>query len=154
MEAYTTDAGILRLVAIDAIKKRAIAAGVGQADSTDAQKAAYVPVWIWNHVTERLKALPGRSKGVGTSIAVSQRADLWASGVNRRYLHPPSSGSTVWMSPPVQKAAPCGVDTVGVDEPGKGACYSGGTKGRDDNRGKERLRSLSHHDATNDSVRF
>ena len=72
MEAYTTDAGILRLVAIDAIKKRAIAAGVGQADSTDAQKAAYVPVWIWNHVTERLKALPGRSKGVGRSIAISQ----------------------------------------------------------------------------------
>ena len=53
MEVYTTDAGILCLVAIDAIKKRAIAAGVDPADSTAPQKAAYAPVWIWTHVTEQ-----------------------------------------------------------------------------------------------------
>ena len=97
MEAYTTDADILCLVAIDAIKKREMAAGADPADITVAQKAAYVPLWIWNHATKQATALPRRTKGVGTSIApVSQRADLvWASGVHRRYLHPPSSGSTV-----------------------------------------------------------
>jgi hypothetical protein len=115
MEVYTTDAGILCLVAIDAIKKRAIAAGVDPADSTVPQKAASAPVWIWIHVTGRAKAGPGRTKGVGTSIEVSQQADLWASGFHRCFLHLPSSGSTVWISPPVQEAAPRGVDAVGAD---------------------------------------
>jgi hypothetical protein len=88
MEAYTTDADILCLVAIDAIKKREMAAGADPADSTVAQKTAYVPLWIWNFATKQ---------AMGPSIApVSQRADLvWASGVHRRYFHPPSSGSTV-----------------------------------------------------------
>jgi hypothetical protein len=36
MDAYTTDAGILCLVAIDAIRKRAREAGVDPADSTAA----------------------------------------------------------------------------------------------------------------------
>ncbi len=59
--------------------------------------------------------LPGRAKGVERSIAVSQRADLWARGVHSRFFHPNSSGTTAWMSPPVQVAAPRGVDAVGAD---------------------------------------
>ena len=71
VDAYTTDAGILCLAAIDAIRKRASKAGVDPADSTATQKAAYVPVWIWNHATEQARVPPGRAKGVGTSVAVS-----------------------------------------------------------------------------------
>ena len=65
MDAYITDAGILCLVAIYAIRKRAGEAGVDPAESTTAQKAAYAPVWIWNHATEQAKVLPGCAKGVG-----------------------------------------------------------------------------------------
>jgi hypothetical protein len=108
MDAYTTtDAGFLCLAAIDAIKKRARVAGVDPASSTAAQKAAFVPIWIWNHATERAKVPPGRAKGgVGTSITVSQRADLWASGVHRLYLQPTSSGVNAQMSPSIRDAAP------------------------------------------------
>ncbi len=144
MEAYTTAAGILCLVAINAMKKRAIAAGVDPADSSVAQKTAYVPVWIWNHATKRAKALPGRTKTVGTSIAVSQQADLWASGVHRYYFHLPSSRSSTLQSG-------CSGSRC-VDKPGKRACYSGSIKGRNNDHDKERLQSLSHHNATNDSV--
>ena len=60
-------------------------AGVDPADATAARnEALYAPIWIWNHATERAKVPPGRGKGVGTTIAVSQHAGLWASGVHRR----------------------------------------------------------------------
>ncbi len=86
MDAYSTDAGILCLAAIDTIKKQAIEASVDPVDSTAARKAVYVPIWIWNHATERARVPPGRAKGVGTSIAVNQRADVWVSDVHKRYL--------------------------------------------------------------------
>lgn len=44
MEAYTSDAGLLCLTAIDAIRKRARAAGEDPAHSQTAHKAAYVPI--------------------------------------------------------------------------------------------------------------
>ena len=76
----------------------------------------YVPIWIWNHAIERARVPPRPAKGVGTSIAVSQRrADLWASGVHKRYLHTTSSGSTAQTSPSIQEAAFRGVDAVGAD---------------------------------------
>jgi hypothetical protein len=114
MDAYSTDAGILCLAAIDAIKKRAIEAGVDPVDSTAAMKAAYVPIWIWNHATERARVPPGRAKG-GTSIAVNQRADVWASDVHKRYLHSTSAGSAIPTSPSIQGTATRGVDSVGAD---------------------------------------
>ena len=115
MDAYTTDAGFLCLAAIDAIRKRAKTAGVDPASSIAAQKAAYVPIWIWNHATERAKVPPGRAKGVGTSIAVSQRADSWASGVHRHYLHTPIGGANAQTSPSTRDVTPRGVDAVGAD---------------------------------------
>jgi hypothetical protein len=115
MDAYTTDAGILCLAAIAAIRKRASEAGVDPSDLPAAQKAAYVPIWIWNHATERARVPPGRAKGVGTSIAVSQRAVLWASGVHKRNVHSTRSGSAAETSPPPQGTALRRVDAVGAD---------------------------------------
>ncbi len=115
MDAYTTDAGILCLAAIAAIRKRTSEAGVDPSDLPAAQKAAYVQIWIWNHATERARVPPGCAKGVGTSIAVSQRADLRASGVHKRYLHLTSSGSAAQTSLWPQGTALRGVDTVGAD---------------------------------------
>ena len=115
MDAYTTDAGILRIAAIEAIRKRAIEAGVGPADSTAAQKAAFIPISIRNHAIEWARVPPGRVKGVGMSIAVSQRADLWASGVHKCYLHTTSSGSAAHTSPSIQQTEFCGTDAVGAD---------------------------------------
>ena len=115
MDAYTTDAGILRLAAIEAIRKRAIEAGVDPADSTAAQTAAYIPIWIRNHAIERARVPPGRVKGVGMSIAVSQRADLWASSVHKCYLHTTSSGSAAHTSLLIQQTEFCGADAVGAD---------------------------------------
>jgi hypothetical protein len=115
MDADMTDAGILCLAAIDAIRKRTREAGVDPASSTAAQKAAYLPIWIWNHATVRAKVPPGHAKGVGTSIAVSQRADLWTSGVHRHYVQPTSRGSNAQMSPLIREAASQGVDAVGAD---------------------------------------
>ena len=113
MDAYTTDAGLLCLAAIDAIKTRATDAGVDPVASTVALKAAYVPIWLWNHATERAKVPPGRAKGVGTSIAVSQRADEWACELHKRHLHMTGSGAAAQTSPSVP--APRGVDAVGAD---------------------------------------
>ena len=113
-DAHTSDAGILCLVAIDAIRNRLRQAGLDSAQSFAAQKAAHVPIWIWNHATERATVPFGRSKGVGMSLTISQRADLWASSVHNRYLHL-TRESTARMSPPIQKAAPRGVDAVGAD---------------------------------------
>ena len=62
MDASTTDAGILCLAAIDAIRRRAIEGGVDPSDSPAAQKAAYVPIWVLNHATERARVPPGRAK--------------------------------------------------------------------------------------------
>jgi hypothetical protein len=115
MDNYSTDAGIVCLAAIAAIRKRASEAGVDPSDLPAAQKAAYVPIWIWNHATERARVPPGHAKGVGTSIAVSQQADLWASGVHKRYLHLTTSGSAAQTSPLPQGTALCGVDAVGAD---------------------------------------
>ena len=115
MDAYTKDEGILCLAVIAVIRKRASEAGVDPSDLPAAQKAAYVPIWIWNHATERARVPPGRAKGVGTSIAVSQRADLWASGVHKRYLYLTTSGSAAQTSPLPQGTALRGVDAVGAD---------------------------------------
>ena len=52
MKAFTTDAGELCLKAIDAIRKRARADGHDPVESPATQKAAYVPIWIWNHAIQ------------------------------------------------------------------------------------------------------
>jgi hypothetical protein len=112
---YMTDAGILCLAAIEAIRKRGIEAGVDPADSTAAQKAACVPIWIGNHATERARVPPGSAKGVGASIAISQQVDLWSSGVHKRYLHTTSSRLAAQTSPSIQRTEFRGVDAVGAD---------------------------------------
>ena len=74
MEAYTSDAGVLCLTALDAIRKRGRADGQDPVESPVARKAAYVPIWTWNHATQRAAVSQGGAKGVGTGIAVSRRA--------------------------------------------------------------------------------
>jgi hypothetical protein len=109
MEASASDgAGVLCLTAIDAIGKRVRADGQDPVESPAAQKSAYVPIWIRNHATQRAAVSQGSAKGVGSGIAVSRRADRWASSVQRRYLFQTIS-TTARMSPPASE-----VDAVGA----------------------------------------
>ncbi len=115
MRAYTSDAGDLCLSAIDAIRKRATEEdGQDPVGSPAALKAAYVPIWLWNHATQRAAVPQGQAKGIGTGLAVSKRADLWASRIHRRDLRP-TNNTTIQESPPVREAAPRGVESVGAE---------------------------------------
>ncbi|KAI2498407.1 hypothetical protein MHU86_16104 [Fragilaria crotonensis] len=114
MRAYTSDAGELCLKAIDAIRKRARAAGHDPVESPVAKKAAYVPIWLWNHATQRATVFQGGAKGVGTGLAFSKRVDRWASGIHRRYLLP-TLATPAQESSPAREAAPRGVDAVGAE---------------------------------------
>ena len=102
MERYTSNAGYLCLTAIKAIKDRAIEAGEDPITSLSAKRAAYVPVWLWNHATERAKVQQGQASGVVTSQAVSREADIWASCIHRKYLTNDTAGV---MTPPRQEPA-------------------------------------------------
>ena len=114
MRSYTSDAGELCLKAIDAIRDRAKSAGQNPVDSPLAKRAAYVPIWLWNHATQRATVFQGGAKGVTTGLAVSQRADRWASGLHRRHLLPVQATPTQG-SPPASGAPSRGVDAVGAE---------------------------------------
>lgn len=114
MRAYTSDAGDLCLRAIDAIRNRATEDGQDPVVSPAALKAAYVPIWLWNHATQRAAVPQGQAKGIGTSLAFSKRADLWASDVHKRYLRP-TTNTTTRESPPARVVVPHGVESVGAE---------------------------------------
>ena len=114
MRAYTSDAGDLCLRAIDAIRNRATEDGQDPVASPAALKAAYVPIWLWNHATQRAAVPQGQAKGIGTSLAFSERADLWASDVHHRCLRP-TTNTTIRESPPARVVVPHGVESVGAE---------------------------------------
>ncbi|KAI2493248.1 hypothetical protein MHU86_21285 [Fragilaria crotonensis] len=113
MRAYTSDAGELCLKAIDAIRKRARAAGHDPVES----------LWRRRQHTSRSgfgimrpnePQYSKEARRVGTGLAFSKRVDRWASGIHRRYLLP-TLATPAQESSPAREAAPRGVDAVGAE---------------------------------------
>ena len=107
MDAYS-DAKVMCIHAIRAIRKRALEDGEDPEESEHAKLEAYVPSWLWNVATG-----PSSSQGtsgVATELAISKSAEEWSRGLHALYLTEGAAGVV-----PVENAATVGGTNVGND---------------------------------------